>query len=78
MKANEKKIIQHYLHVAHNDWLAAKLLGKQQPRSSQFPTLSQEEVAAYREFNTLRHLADDLGISHPMIFVKEINLWLMS
>lgn len=68
MRANEKKIILHYLHVAHNDVLAAKLLNKQQPRSSQFPTLSQEEVAAYREFNTLCHLADDLGIAHPYDF----------
>lgn len=71
MRANEKKIILHYLHVAHNNVLAAKLLEKQQPRSSQFPTLSQEEVAAYREFNTLRHLAADLGISHPYDFCKE-------
>ena len=71
MRVNEKKIILHYLHVAHNNVLAAKLLEKQQPRSSQFPTLSQEEVAAYREFNTLRHLADDLGISHPYDFCKE-------
>ncbi len=70
MRANEKKMILHYLHVAHNDWLAAKLLGKQQPRSSQFPTLSQEEVAAYREFNTMRHLADDLGISHSYDFCE--------
>ena len=65
MRANEKKIIQHYLCVAHNDLLAAKLLSKNQPRSSQFPSLSQEEVAAYHEYTVLCQLARDLGVSNP-------------
>ena len=65
MRANEKKIIQHYLCVAHNDLLAAKLLSKSQPRSSQFPSLSQEEVAAYSNYQTLCQLARDLGITNP-------------
>lgn len=65
MRASEKKIIQHYLMVAHNSVLAAKLLSKNQPRSAQFPTLSQEEVAAYREYQVLCHLAKELGIPNP-------------
>lgn len=65
MRASEKKIIQHYLMVAHNSVLAAKLLSKNQPRSAQFPMLSQEEVAAYREYQVLCHLARELGISNP-------------
>ena len=65
MRAYEKKIIQYYLCVAHNNLLAAKLLSKNQPRSSQFPSLSQEEVVAYHEYTVLCQLAGDLGVSNP-------------
>lgn len=71
MRANEKKIIQHYLNVAHNNLLAVKILNKQQPRSEQFPTVSQEEIAAQHEFSVLLCLARDLGVSNPYDFCEE-------
>lgn len=72
MRANEKKIIKHYLHVAYNNLQAVRLLNKQQPRSERFPTVSQEEVAARHEYSVLLSLARDLGIADPHEFNKEI------
>ncbi len=71
MRASEKKIIQHYLNVAHNNLQAVRLLNKQQPRSEQFPTVSQEEIAAQHEYSVLFTLARDLGVAGPHEFYKE-------
>lgn len=67
MRANEKKIVQHYLRVAYNNLRSVQLLSKQQPRSERFPMASQEEITAQHEFSVLCTLARDLNISNPWL-----------
>ena len=64
MRAEEQKIIKQYIRAAYNNLQSVRLLNRQ-PRSENFPMVSQEEVAAQHEFDILCMLARDLDISNP-------------